>query len=698
MDTAITARPNRNVGLVTVRTPAEVTAMRKEKEAGPPEPPKETLIGLAAELNKKWGRARQSAQPIQQRMMEGLRQRRGDYESSVLDSIREMGGSEIFLLMTDTKCRAASALLRDVLQGDDKPWGLDPTPVPSLPKEVDEALIGRLTFEADQLAAITGQMPSGSALMERKAQLDADVLKAFQAFARTKSEKHEHKIQDQFREGNFYKALEQVIDDIVTFPTAIMRGPVPRMRPKLKWAYKDSGNTSPVVQKMVQMEYDRVNPLDFYPSHNLTDPRKPGGWFFEHMRLSRADISAMRNVEGYSVEAINKMLEEHGAGGLKDWLWFDTERNAVENRPTWHENDDQMLDALWYWGSARGQDLIDWGVKVPDPLEEYEIDAMMIGKHIIRAVVNDHPLGMRPYGHASFENVPGAFWGRSPPELIKDLQQLCNAIARALTNNMGIGSGPMVGVNTKYMPPGTDITGLHPWKVFQFDSGDDQVRMDQMLHFFQPSMNIEPLMRVHQYFSDLAGDATGIPAYTHGNADVGSGAAKTASGLSMLMNSAAKGMKQVISNMDSGIFSPIVEMTYQWNMMYDPDPSIKGDAQVVARGASALIQREQLQMRRNEFLQTTANPIDLSITGKEGRARILREVAKTLDLPANIVPTDDQLRAQAAIEAQAMEAQTAAKTPGITSPGGTPTAPATLDAAGGEAGGRAINAFQRPTA
>jgi TolA-binding protein len=66
---------------------------------------------------------------------------------------------------------------------------------------------------------------------------------------------------------------------------------------------------------------------------------------------------------------------------------------------------------------------------------------------------------------------------------------------------------------------------------------------------------------------------------------------------------------------------------------------LKGDASVVARGAVSLMQLETLQLRRNEFLTATANPMDSQIVGLEGRAEILREVAKGLQMDINkVVP------------------------------------------------------------
>ena len=59
----------------------------------------------------------------------------------------------------------------------------------------------------------------------------------------------------------------------------------------------------------------------------------------------------------------------------------------------------------------------------------------------------------KPYAKTSFIKSPGAFWGKGIPEIIEDVQNVCNAATRALVNNMGISSGPQVEVNLERIPP-----------------------------------------------------------------------------------------------------------------------------------------------------------------------------------------------------------------------------------------------------
>jgi hypothetical protein len=123
----------------------------------------------------------------------------------------------------------------------------------------------------------------------------------------------------------------------------------------------------------------------------------------------------------------------------------------------------------------------------------------------------------------------------------------------------------------------------------------------------------------------------------------------------MLMGNAGKAIKQVIANIDLGVMTPMLERLYDHNMQYSEDAELKGDVQIVARGASSLVNKDNAQVRRNEFLAATANPIDMSIVGVQGRAAILREVAKTLDMDVDkVVPSMTKMQQQMAAQ-QAMQ-------------------------------------------
>ncbi len=263
---------------------------------------------------------------------------------------------------------------------------------------------------------------------------------------------------------------------------------------------------------------------------------------------------------------------------------------------------------------------------------------------------------------------------------------------------MGIASGPQAEVAVDRLPDGEDLTDIYPWKIWQTTS-DRTGGGQPAVRFFQPNMNADVLLSVYTTFAKQADEVTGIPNYVYGSSAV-SGAGRTASGLSMLMDNASKGIKQAVANIDK-IVSGIVQRLYLHNMMFDPDPYIKGDFKVVAKGAIGLLHKETLQMRRNEFLMATANPIDSQITGIEGRAYLLREAARGLQMDTTkIVPdqnTFEEQKIQAAAQVMAQQMiqqmmQQMQQQQGMPPPGG-PALPAPQEQMvdGSPAGGQMAN-------
>lgn len=646
----------------------------------------EFLLGLSAHVRTCWDAARIAKKPLEDIMLKSLRQRNGEYDADKLQAIRRQGGSEVYMMLTEVKCRAAESWLRDILMDDGTPpWDMMSTPLPELSPEhdaeVQEALSERIVGAIQE----TGMAPSRADLMELREIVEQEYrFKVMQA-AQTRVDRMKTKIEDQFAQGGWPDAFNEFITDLVTFPCAFLKGPIVRRQRHLGWTKGPDGMTRVEASERIAPEFERVSPFDIYPEPGVTTIND--GYLFERHRLTRSQLSDMIGVPGYDDEALRAVLAQ---GPADSWI-VDTHEAAreeeerkfyTEMRPT------DMYDALEYWGRVSGRMLQEWGMteeEVPDPDREYDANVWVIGRYVVKAVLNYDPLGEKPYTKTSFIKTPGSFWGRGIPEIISDLQNICNAAARALVNNMAIASGPQVEVNLERIPPNEDITQIYPWKIWQV-MNDPLGSSAPAVRFNQPNDNANTLMAVYERFSRLADDHSGIPSYIYGDTDV-KGAGRTASGLSMLMGSAGKGIRQVVMHIDHDVIYKIVHRQFVYNMRYDEDESIKGDAEIVARGAVNLAVKETVNVRRVEFLQATSNEIDMQIMGIEGRAAILREVAKGLQMPTDeIIPSREKLefnaRTQQAAQAQ-MPPQGAE--PQVMQPGGME--------AGGQQGNVASNQF-----
>ena len=640
-------------GMVRVMTPEQTTAALAPAEAPENNQDKPGIQGLAGHVQKCWHAARTAKiMTVEPRMLSAIRRRRGEYDPDKLAEIRKFGGSEIYMMLSSNKARAASSWLRDTYSGtgSTRPWAIEPTPVPELPPDMMEEAMQEAASMAQQYIMTTGEVPSVAGMREALLKLRDRMMADIHTEARDAAERMEAKMEDQMAEGGFRRALDEFIDDMVTFPTAIIKGPVVRKKRRLAWVRDGQGWTAKVDHVLVR-EWERVDPLRFYPSPYATCV--DDGYVIEHIPLSRRALTEMIGVEGYDEKAIREVLDTHGRGGLRNWLSADTAKAAAEGRLdprlSGVGDGDTRIDALQFWGSVSGKMLREWGLdkqQIPDEAREYDCEVWLIGHTVIRAVINPDELDRKPYYAASYETIPGMFWGNSVIDLVADCQDACNAAARALMNNMGLASGPQVAVNVQRLASGQSVTNMYPWKVWQTTS-DPYGSTAPAIDFFQPNTNAAELMGVYEKFSVLADEYSGIPRYMTGDSDVG-GAGRTASGMSMLMSNAGKTIKQVINTIDKRVLEPALERQYYLNML-DPEiePELKrGDLYVIASGARALVAKEQAQLRRNEYLQLTLqSPIAQQVVGMEGVAELLREGAKGLDMPVDkIVPPIEVLK------------------------------------------------------
>lgn len=630
------------------------------------------ILGLASHLRECWDAAKRAKKPIENIMLRGLRQRNGEYEADKLNQIKQQGGSDVYMMITEVKCRAAESWLRDILlETGTPPWDLQSTPIPDLEPGHTQNLQNELAAEVLKLIESQGQAPDPTKMEELKEMVGQEYrFKLLQA-ADNRARRMKVRIQDQFAQGGWGESFNDFITDLVTYPCGFVKGPIVRRQRKLSYTKDEAGNTTVEADEIIAPEFERVDPFRIYPEPGITNIND--GYLFEHHPLSRTELADLIGVPGYDDDAIRKVLE-YGNGS--SWISEDVELAKDDEERKFHSFDrpTEVYDAVEFWGKVSGKMLIEWGLTeedVPDEAREYDTNVWMVGNYVIKAVLNYDPLGEKPYAKTSFIKCPGAFWGKGIPEIIEDLQNICNAAARALVNNMAISSGPQVEVNLERIPPNEDITQMHPWKIWQV-TNDPLGSSAPAVRFNQPNDNANTLMSVYERFSKLADDHSGIPSYVYGDLNV-KGAGRTASGLSMLMGSAGKGIRQVVMHIDSDVIKPIVHRQFVYNMRYDEDESIKGDVEILPKGAVNLAVKETVNLRRIEFLNATANEVDMSIVGKEGRASILREVAKSLQMPVDdIIPSREKGSYQAKVANEFAAQQQAQQSPTPTQPDGSP--------------------------
>jgi hypothetical protein len=636
-------------------TPSTEVAEAKTEDGAHVEPSSPSYAPLAGYILSSWARNKRARDTLEIRLLACLWARRGEYSDDQLSTmwtVEAGAGDPIYLPVAASKMRSAEAALRDLLLPDgQRPWGVEPVPFSALPEDI----MAKLTQQAEQkmVAQMGEQAQSTGQTMQQnqfKQQLEQHIeeLKASATeLARKEALKRagrmENTIEKRMQEGGYYQAIADLIQHFCTFPTAVLKGPYKSMKRRRKW----EGNKMVVSLDPIQI-WSAPNPMDCYPAPGASGIQD--GDFIERLRLTRSDLYEMIGLPGYDENAIRRVLANHDTGGLRAWLWSDMERRRIEGQTNSTWIPDYQIDALHYWGSVQGKDLKLHGIHegVDDLLAYYEVDAVLIGNEVIRCELNNDPLGQRPYWNASYDEVPGAFWGNSIYELIRAPCDMINACARALNANMALASGPIMGVDMSQLAAGQDPKAIRPLLQFQLDTSLTSTPRPP-LTFYQADSRSEELLKIIMDFETKADELSGIPRYLSGDARA-TGAAETLGGLSMLMGNAAKGLRRAVANVDRQVIGPTLTKVYDYEMETNPDEGIKGACEIVARGSAAVLIKEHLQQIRTQLLQEILRSEKLqSILGDERIANLLRSIVDSQDLNAkDIVPTEEEMQQRTA--------------------------------------------------
>jgi hypothetical protein len=574
------------------------------------------------------------------RLIEALRVFNGQYSPDKMREVAKFGGSQIYARLTAQKCRAASSLLRDVYLGADRPWAVKPPADPDVPDEIMAKIDALMKHEAQMVMQTTGQPAPEDAQAKRKLALLESAQDAAKKKAAQQAKVSENRIEELLREGMFYHALAEFIVDLPIFPFACLKGPSVKIVPDVIWP---PGGGQPTVQQLPKMVWARISPFDIWWTPGVADIANAN--VIEKSRLTRAELNDLLDLPGFNQDEVRAVLEEYGRGGLYDnWDTTDAERAVLESRenPAWNRSG--LISQMEFHGNVQGNVLQEYGMPgVSDPLRDYHIDAYVIGSHVIKANLSPSPRARHNYFVTSFEKVPGTPIGNGLTDMISDIQDVANATLRSLVNNISISSGPQVVVNDNRCRAEENTDELFPWKRWHVT--DDPVGNNSKppVEFFQPQSNANDLLTVFKAFVDLSDDVSAIPKYIGGQASGGAG--RTASGLAMLMGNASKILQTVAANIDRDVFEVALMQLADLVLLSDTTGILSGEEDIYVQGVNVAVQRETQRQRQLEFLQHTANPMDMDIIGIAGRGAVLRSVSQTIGLDGDkVVPSDEALQ------------------------------------------------------
>lgn len=619
------------------------------------------VVALAAHILKCRQRAADARRTsgVEERLLDAQRRRRGEYAPGREAEFKQSGQLPIWMGLTEVKCLALEARLAEAYTTDDgrPPFLCTPTPIPDLGEDMQRQVV------TETMRRVQQDMQAGSAPMSPDEiwqfyrQYSADIREAVlaqqQEIAKLRAQAMQDKIDDQLTEGEFDDCLTVFRSNLITFGTSIIEGPI------LRWATRmvgfDGQTGAPIIIKKIVMSFDVVNPIDFYPAPHATDCND--GYNLVRVRYSREGLVAIKGTDGVINAAVDSVLALYGQTGLRSEQTPDMTRRMLSDQQAAFSEDD-TIEGWVFRGCVQGRMLIEAdpalilaGVK---PLQEYDIKAVVVGNSVVKVAVNSDPTYQRDVFKAALYPVSGSFWGKGVPERMKDLQDMCNACARAIVRNMAESAGPQWGIDMTQVPASEALTQSFPGKVWKFAYRQGETR--KPLEFFLVPSVVEKLQALYDRYEAMA-DERILPAYSYGN-DRAAGAAQTAAGLSMLMAASDVGNKRVVREIDRTVIKPLIKRVWFYNMLYDPDPSIKGDMEVQVRGATGHMLKAQQAANLGQFLAMTANPEDMAIIGRRRRANALRLLAGRMgEMGEKLIPDDKEMEQREQIEAAVAQQQ-----------------------------------------
>ncbi len=614
---------------------------------------------------------------IQKIMLDCLSRRNGEYTSEKLNLIKSANSAETYIPLTGVKCRAIEAFINDIYLNAKKKrtWNLRPTPIVSISDEDTKRIVdavmaasvqqiaqsqqpatppdGQEAGEEDLASAQQVESPrvamSPMEAYEMASNMRAEIIRQQYVIAEKKAENMSRKVDDQMTEGAWACAVAECITDLSALPAMILKGPIFRKR-KVKTGWK-SGKIQ-YGQKLTAT-FERTSPLDFYPSRYSKEPND-GTPLCEKITIQRSSLVENMDEPGYIKKNIEHIVMNTPSIPQSD---FSSERKDVENKENTasagaviKQTIGSTLDGIEFYCSVRGSDLIDFGIvngpdnKPINVLFDYEVNAITSSGLLVFVEYNKDELKRRPYSVCGFAREIGGFWYKSPPQILKDIQDIVNAAARAMVNNMGWSSGPQIIIpDINRLSPNEDITNIYVGKIWQgIVSG--AASTNKLIEFYQPDSRSVELLRVIDEFIGMSDKVIEMPSYTYGDDKV-AGAGRTSSGLSMLMSNSNRGIKRVVLDIDNKVYKNAIDQIVDYNLQNETDDSFKGDMNFVSEGVMALMMKEQLSEQRLKFLQTTANEWDMKVIGLEGRAKILSEALESLESSYDdIAPTPEKIQ------------------------------------------------------
>lgn len=528
----------------------------------------------------------------------------------LLDCLRQVRGEllacetldpdiDVNFNITSPIVKGIVGLIRDVFSNSiDNPFVIKATPQADLDEAMTKNVMQAVIAQLQSMPMMTPEMIEAAAAEQGQALKNAAIQEQ-QKLANIAADKMNTVIQDRLVDADWIRQFGDFIYNFVVYPTAIMKTPAVSYKPWKRW----NGSRVVVERKLIR-GVENISPFDFYPAPNAQNVQD-AEYVIEIRKCSRTDLVGYYSAPGFDGDGIKQVLTDYPSG------WLESREDGHDRSPEIDIDDNAIgvdddaqgfYDCVGFYGAIRGEILEEFGIEVGDPALSYEAEIWTINDIVIKAVLNPDPVGQRPFYVASFEPIPGAFWGECPVTRLRDVQRVCTATIVAMVRNMGLSSGVLGEVESDRVIDDEDVNVIMPNTIREVKS---VMGMQGRAYNFYTVPDIShQLLNVFERFMQYGYETIGIPRIAFGSSENIGSLGRTSGGVAMVLNQASKSVKFALRVLEENIIEPVVQSYIDYELMYSLDQTIKGDIRVYARGVSGIVEKETQESKLQWALQS----------------------------------------------------------------------------------------------
>lgn len=616
----------------------EVAALRADVEEVEREQ-RRRLDALAIYLGQEFERCIRARSNVDKRMWDDIRQYEGRSRLNVPNkryptdnNIADGDDQENTIHATRSFTNLFSARVVDMIYpANEVPFRVDPDPHPDL--------LCIPTFQPPQAQQDEEGNPIEPTEQDIEAALDAANSQAAGAMQNT--------IKDQLMEGGLQKHGRAMIRDGMKVGVGLLRGPFMQYKRRNKVRFVD-GSAEPVVEvdEMTVPGLAYVKPDMFW--YDMTPCLSKARKTFEVELYDRSEMMELKKYPNVILGALDELLAEKEP--CVDGLLGDTirNRNSVLGQV-------EPLDGRWamvrVFAAINPEKLkeiggMDWPHESVMPL----IEMLMCKGKCVKWKLSELEFGYRvPYYAFTPFPCDDTIYGWSVPYMARSAQAGVDGAWEATKANASIASGAMIFLAKGMFSPKDGAWRQGGPKFFDWTGGNDGLLKiaDCVQSLVVPS-NVEGNLKLLEVALDNMSKDTMLSQILQGN--VTEAAQGPAAGLVQLINLSTIIQRDIASQYDDGVSKPLPEAFGQWNALYNPDPTCKGDFNYAGTASSAFVARDVQTQHLQVLTGMAADPRFLGFTDNWS---LWNANVKILDVPDKesiCLDRDKALAAQAAMQ------------------------------------------------